>query len=565
MTMPFQKYAPYPTVHLPDRTWPDRVIDHAPNWMSVDLRDGNQALVNPMDAARKRRMFDLLVQVGFREIEVGFPSASKADFDFTRLLIEDDLIPDDLTIVVLTQAREHLIERTFEAIEGAPRAIVHLYNSVSELQRRVVFRLDREGVKGIAVQGAMWCREQAERQGGDVRFEYSPESFTGTELDYSLEVCEAVMDIFEPTPQRKLVVNLPATVEMSTPNVYADRIEWFSRNVSRRDAIELSVHPHNDRGAAVAATELALMAGAERVEGTLFGNGERTGNVDIVTLALNLFSQGVDPGLDLSELDEAARIVEECNELPIHPRHPYVGELVYTAFSGSHQDAIKKGMEARARSGGDGLWEVPYLPIDPSDVGRTYEAIIRVNSQSGKGGVSYVMQHDHQLDLPRRLQIEFAQSVQRIVDAEGGEQTPAQIWEAFVAEYLAEGRLVLGGYRVQGDGDGDVDRLEANVRLSGEEHVVQGSGNGPIAAFVTALTDELGIQVSVRDYHEHALGAGAGAQAAAYVEVDAGDEVSWGVGIHQSIVTASLRAVVSAVNRAERIAASRTPETAAAE
>ncbi len=427
------------------------MIDHAPNWMSVDLRDGNQALVNPMDSARKRRMFDLLVRLGFREIEVGFPSASKADFDFTRLLIEEELIPDDLTIVVLTQAREHLIERTFEAIEGAPRAIVHLYNSVSELQRRVVFRLDREGVKGIAVQGAEWCREQAERQGGDVRFEYSPESFTGTELDYSLEVCEAVMDVFEPTPQRRLILNLPATVEMSTPNVYADRIEWFSRNVSRRDAIELSVHPHNDRGAAVAATELALMAGAERVEGTLFGNGERTGNVDIVTLALNLFSQGVDPGLDLSELDEAARIVEECNELPIHPRHPYVGELVYTAFSGSHQDAIKKGMEARARSDGDGvLWEVPYLPIDPSDVGRTYEAIIRVNSQSGKGGVSYVMQHDHQLDLPRRLQIEFAQSVQRIVDVEGGEQTPAQIWEAFVAEYLAEGRLVLGGYRVAG-------------------------------------------------------------------------------------------------------------------
>jgi 2-isopropylmalate synthase len=565
MTMPFHKYAHYPTVHLPDRTWPDRVIEQAPNWVSVDLRDGNQALVNPMDSARKRRMFDLLVRLGFREIEVGFPSASKADFDFTRLLIEQDLIPDDLTIVVLTQAREHLIGRTFEAIEGAPRAIVHLYNSVSELQRRVVFRLDRDGVKGIAVQGAEWCREQAERQGGDVRFEYSPESFTGTELDYSLEVCEAVMDVFEPTPARRLIVNLPATVEMSTPNVYADRIEWFSRNVSRRDAIELSVHPHNDRGAAVAATELALMAGAERVEGTLFGNGERTGNVDIVTLALNLFSQGVDPGLDLSELDEAARIVEECNELPIHPRHPYVGELVYTAFSGSHQDAIKKGMEARARAGADGLWEVPYLPIDPSDVGRTYEAIIRVNSQSGKGGVSYVMQHDHQLDLPRRLQIEFAQSVQRIVDAEGGEQTPAQIWDAFVAEYLAEGRLVLGGYRVQGDGEGNVDQIEATLRLSGDEHLVQGSGNGPIAAFVSALTDELGIQVSVRDYQEHALGAGAGAQAAAYVEVDAGDEVSWGVGIHQSIVTASLRAVVSAVNRAERIAASRTPETAAAE
>jgi 2-isopropylmalate synthase len=565
MTMPFHKYAHYPTVQLPDRTWPDRVIDHAPNWVSVDLRDGNQALVNPMDSERKRRMFDLLVRLGFHEIEVGFPSASKADFDFTRVLIEEKLIPDDLTIVVLTQAREHLIERTFEAIEGAPRAIVHLYNSVSELQRRVVFRLDREGVKQIAVCGAEWCREHAERLGGDVRFEYSPESFTGTELDYSLEVCEAVMDVFEPTPQRRLIVNLPATVEMSTPNVYADRIEWFARNVSQRDAIELSVHPHNDRGAAVAATELALMAGAERVEGTLFGNGERTGNVDIVTLALNLFSQGVDPGLDLSEIDEARRIVEECNELPVHPRHPYVGELVYTAFSGSHQDAIKKGMEAHGRAEPGGLWEVPYLPIDPSDVGRTYEAIIRVNSQSGKGGVAYVMQHDHKLDLPRRLQIEFAGSVQRIVDAEGGELTASQIWDAFVGEYLTEGRLALGGYRVQGDGAGDVDQIEASVMLAGVEHVVEGAGNGPIAAFVTALGDDLGVRVSVRDYHEHALGAGAGAQAAAYVEVDSHDEVTWGVGIHQSIVTASLRAVVSAVNRAERVAASRTPETAAAE
>jgi 2-isopropylmalate synthase len=565
MTMPFHKYAHYPTVHLPDRTWPDRVIDRAPNWVSVDLRDGNQALVNPMDSDRKRRMFDLLVHLGFREIEVGFPSASKADFDFTRLLIEEELIPDDLTIVVLTQAREHLIERTFESIEGAPRAIVHLYNSVSELQRRVVFRLDREGVKQIAVQGAEWCREHAERLGGDVRFEYSPESFTGTELDYTLEVCEAVMDVFEPTPQQRLILNLPATVEMSTPNVYADRIEWFARNVSKRDAIELSVHPHNDRGAAVAATELALMAGAERVEGTLFGNGERTGNVDIVTLALNLFSQGVDPGLDLSEIDEARRIVEECNELPVHPRHPYVGELVYTAFSGSHQDAIKKGMEAHGRAEPGGLWEVPYLPIDPSDVGRTYEAIIRVNSQSGKGGVAYVMQHDHKLDLPRRLQVEFAGSVQRIVDAEGGELTTAQIWDAFVAEYLTEGRLALGGYRVQGDGAGDVDQIEATIMLGGVEHVAEGTGNGPIAAFVAALGDELGVRCSVHDYHEHALGAGAGAQAAAYVEVDAHDEVTWGVGIHQSIVTASLRAVVSAVNRAERVAASRTPETAAAE
>jgi len=564
VSMPYRKYRPYETVELPNRQWPDTVISAAPIWCSTDLRDGNQALVDPMDSARKRRFFELLVSLGFKEIEVGFPAASATDFGFVRELIEQELIPSDVTIACLTQARPELIERTFEAIEGAEQAIVHLYNSTSVTQRRVVFRLDRAGITELAVRGTELCRKLAERTETRIRFEYSPESFHHTELDYALEICEGVAAEWVPTPDDKMIVNLPTTVEQFPPNVYADRIEWFGRNFSRRDACILSVHPHNDRGTAVATAELGLMAGAERVEGTLFGNGERTGNVDLVTLALNLLTQGVDPKLDLSHIDETRRIVEECNQLPVHPRHPWVGELVYTAFSGSHQDAIKKGMYAWRSSGAD-QWDVPYLPIDPSDVGRTYEAIIRVNSQSGKGGVAYVMQHDHKLDLPRRLQIEFAGSVQRIVDAEGGELTTSQIWDAFVGEYLTEGRLALGGYRVQGDGAGDVDQIEANVMLAGVEHVVEGTGNGPIAAFVTALGDDLGVRVSVRDYHEHALGAGAGAQAAAYVEVDSHDEVTWGVGIHQSIVTASLRAVVSAVNRAERVAASRTPETAAAE
>jgi len=565
--MPFGKYRPYPQVDLPDRSWPARAIERAPRWVSVDLRDGNQALVNPMDAARKRRMFKLLVRLGFKEIEVGFPSASKADFDFTRVLVDEGVIPADVTIVVLTQAREHLIERTFAAIEGVPRSIVHLYNSTSELQRRVVFRLDREGVKQIAVRGAEWCREYSAmlRGGEDVRYEYSPESFTGTELDYSLEVCEAVMDVWEPTPERRVVLNLPATVEMSTPNVYADMIEWFGRNVSRRAAIELSVHPHNDRGTAVAATELALMAGAERVEGTLFGNGERTGNVDIVTLALNLFAQGVDPGLEITDIDELRAVVEACNELPVHPRHPYAGELVYTAFSGSHQDAIKKGMEAYAR-GTSELWEVPYLHIDPADLGRTYEAIIRVNSQSGKGGVAYVMKADHHLDLPRALQVEFAQAVQRITDVEGGEMTSRQIMDAFGSEYLDDGPVALGAYRVSTEdaSDDEVDHIDATISVAGADHETTGTGNGPIAAFVAALAS-LGIAVAVRDYHEHAMEGGATARAAAYVEAEVDGEVTWGVGIHRSIVTASLRAVLSAVNRGRRLTAARSPETAAAE
>jgi 2-isopropylmalate synthase len=549
MPMPFHRYRPYPRVELPDRTWPDRRLERAPKWVSVDLRDGNQALVNPMDSERKRRMFELLLEVGFDEIEVGFPSASKTDYDFVRVLVDEDLIPDDVTIVVLTQARQELIERTMEALAGVPRAIVHLYNSTSELQRRVVFRSDREGIKCLAVQGARWCRDLAAPLEGDVRFQYSPESFTGTEPDYALEVCEAVMDVFEPTPERKLILNLPATVELSTPNLYADVIEWFDRSVKGRDSIILSLHPHNDRGCAVAATELALMAGGERVEGTLFGNGERTGNVDLVTLALNLLTQGVDPGLELGDIDRVRAIVEECNELPVHPRHPYAGELVYTAFSGSHQDAIKKGFDAMERTDGE-LFEVPYLLIDPHDVGRTYEAVIRVNSQSGKGGVAYVMSRDHSLDLPRGLQVEFAQAVQRITDAEGGELSSARLYETFEQEYLTyDEPLVLLSYQLA---SGDDDRVEATVRWRGEERVVAGVGNGPIAAFVTALREGLGVPVQVRDYHEHALGAGAGASAAAYVEADVDEDVTWGVGIHSSIVTASLRAVSSAVNRAAR-------------
>src|SRR5580765_2610219 len=436
MPMPYWKYRPYPTVDLPDRTWPDRVIGRAPIWCSTDLRDGNQSLVKPMDSARKQKMFDLLVTLGIKEIEVGFPSASKTDFDFVRRLIEEDRIPEDTTIAVLTQARPELIERTYEAIEGARRAIVHLYNSTSATQRRVVFRLDKQGITDLAVRGTTLCKELAETTQTEIVFQYSPESFHGTELDYALEICEAVIAEWGPTAEEKMILNLPTTVEAFPPNVYADRLEWFQRHFSARDHIVLSVHPHNDRGTAVATAELGLMAGADRVEGTLFGNGERTGNVDMVTLALNLFTQGVDPGLDLSQLDEAKRIVEECNELPVHPRHPYVGELVYTAFSGSHQDAIKKGMHAQERAESE-TWDVPYLPIDPKDVGRDYEAIIRVNSQSGKGGVAFLLANEYGLDLPRGLQVDFAQKVQAITDAEGGELSASELYELFGATYLA--------------------------------------------------------------------------------------------------------------------------------
>ncbi len=551
--MPTHKYRPYPTVELTDRTWPDRTITKAPIWCSVDLRDGNQALVDPMDPTRKQKMFDLLVALGFKEIEVGFPSASQTDWEFVRLLIEEDLIPEDVTIQVLTQAREDLIARTLESVKGARQAIVHLYNSTSETQRRVVFRSDREGIKDLAVTGAKWCLEFRDLAGTDtdIRYEYSPESFHGTELDYALEVCEAVLDVWEPTPERKAIVNLPSTVESSTPNVFADRIEWFLRHLSRRDSVILSVHPHNDRGTGVATAEMSLMAGAERLEGALFGNGERSGNLDLVTVALNLFSQGVDPELDFSDIDEARRVVEYCNQIGVHERHPYVGDFVYTSFSGSHQDAIKKGMEAQDA---DGTWDVPYLPIDPKDVGRTYEAIIRVNSQSGKGGVAYLMKTEHSLELPRRLQIEFSKAIQEIADSEGGEVTPEQIWRAFAEEYLTAVRpLELVSLRNL-EGEPGHDRVEATVRLEGEERTVVGAGHGPIDAFVAAVGSELGVDVRVLDYSEHALRSGADAAAAAYIEAAVGDHVLWGVGIDESIVTASLRAVVSAVNRAARLA-----------
>jgi 2-isopropylmalate synthase len=553
--MPHWKYRPYDTVDLPDRTWPERVLDRAPTWCSTDLRDGNQALVNPMDIARKRRFFALLLELGFKEIEVGFPAASKADFDFVRTLVEEELVPADVTIAVLTQARPDLIERTFEAADGARRAIVHLYNSTSVTQRRVVFRLDRAGITELAVRGTELCRALAGETDTEIVFQYSPESFHHTELDYALEICEAVADAWGPTTEQKMIVNLPTTVEHFPPNVYADRIEWFARRFSHRAATILSVHPHNDRGTAVATAELGLLAGAERVEGTLFGNGERTGNVDLVTIALNLLTQGVDPGLDLSRIDETRAIVESCNELPVHPRHPWAGELVYTAFSGSHQDAIKKGMYAQERSGSE-LWDVPYLPIDPKDLGRTYEAIIRVNSQSGKGGVAYLLQSEYGLDLPRGLQVEFAQRVQAITDERGGELTAAELYDVFTETYLGVGGpYVLHAYRHEAGADGD--RLAATITSEDGELELTGSGNGPIASLVQALGEQLGVTVHVREYHEHATSAGEAATAAAYVEADVDGDLTWGVGVHPSIVTASLRAVLNAVNRA--LAARRTP------
>jgi 2-isopropylmalate synthase len=547
MPMPHRKYRPYDAVDLADRTWPDVVIGRAPIWCSTDLRDGNQALVKPMDAARKQKMFDLLVRIGIKEIEVGFPSASKTDFDFVRRLVEEELVPADTTIAVLTQARPELIERTYEAIDGARRAIIHLYNSTSATQRRVVFRLDRDGITELAVRGTALCKELSEQTDTEIVLQYSPESFHGTELDYALEICEAVGEEWGPTPQRKMIVNLPTTVEQFPPNVYADRLEWFGRNFSRRDAAVLSIHPHNDRGTAVATAELGLMAGGERVEGTLFGNGERTGNVDLITLALNLLTQGVDPELDLSQIDEMKAIVEECNELPVHPRHPYVGELVYTAFSGSHQDAIKKGMHAQERSD-SGVWDVPYLPIDPLDLGRTYEAIIRVNSQSGKGGVAYLMETEHHLELPRGLQVDFAQKVQSITDERGDELTALELLDAFNEHYLAYAepyRLV--SYAHTSDGE---EQIAARVLVDGQEREIEGSGNGPIAALVDAFERNFGIVIRIREYHEHAMAKSADATAAAYVEADVDEDLVWGVAIHTSIVTASLRAVVNAVDRA---------------
>jgi len=561
-SMPTGRYTPFTPIDLPDRRWPSTVITKAPQWCAVDLRDGNQALIDPMTPARKRRMFDLLVAMGYKEIEVGFPAASQTDFDFVREIIEQDLIPADVRIQVLTQARPELIARTFEAVEGAPAALVHLYNSTSALQRRVVFGLDRKGITRIATDGAEEVSRWAEKYPDtDWRFEYSPESYTATELEFAVEVCNSVSAVWQPTEENPMVVNLPATVEMATPNVYADSIEWMHRNLERRNAIVLSLHPHNDRGTAVAAAELGYLAGADRIEGCLFGNGERTGNVCLVTLGLNLFSQGIDPQIDFSDIDEIRRAVEYCNELPVPERHPYGGDLVYTAFSGSHQDAIKKGFDHLNRDAtAEGIpveeftWQVPYLPIDPKDVGRSYEAVIRVNSQSGKGGVAYIMKTEHGLDLPRRLQIEYSRVVQDHTDTAGGEVDAKTMWSIFSEEYLDRSSpLHLIRTRIENPEDAEnidiFDRISARIVSRGEEQVVQGGGNGPVAAFCAAL-GEAGYDVRVLDYVEHALSAGGDARAAAYLECAIDGQVVWGVGIDSSITTASLKAVVSAVNRA---------------
>ncbi|MGV9193119.1 2-isopropylmalate synthase [Microbacterium sp. MC2] len=566
--MPIHKYRPYHEqirVDLPDRTWPSARIEKAPRWCAVDLRDGNQALIDPMSPERKRIMFELLVKMGYKEIEVGFPSASQTDFDFVRQLIEEDLIPDDVTIQVLTQSREHLIERTYEAIAGAKQAIVHLYNSTSILQREVVFRTDKQGVIDIALEGARLCREYEKRiPETTVYYEYSPESYTGTELEFAVDICNQVLEVFEPRPDRKVIINLPATVEMATPNVYADSIEWMSLHLNHRENVILSLHPHNDRGTAVAAAELGYMAGADRIEGCLFGNGERTGNVDLVALGINLLTQGIDPEIDFSDIDHVKRTAEYCNQLPVPERSPWAGDLVFTAFSGSHQDAIKKGfeaMDARAAAAGVSVdeieWAVPYLPIDPKDLGRSYEAVIRVNSQSGKGGVAYLLKTDHALDLPRKLQIEFSGVVQAKTDAEGGEVSSDEIWSIFTDEYLPAsaddakwGRFELLSTRTESDMSGDV-ALAVTLR-DGETTVdATGHGNGPVAAFLEVIRAQ-GFDIAVYDYVEHALSAGGDAQAAAYVELNVDGERLWGVGIDGDISTASLKAIVSGVNRAIR-------------
>lgn len=566
--MPVHKYRPFHeqiSVHLPDRTWPDARITEAPRWCAVDLRDGNQALIDPMSPERKRVMFELLVSMGYKEIEVGFPSASQTDFDFVRQLIEEDLIPDDVTIQVLTQAREHLIERTYQSLVGAKQAIVHLYNSTSVLQREVVFRTDKQGIIDIALEGARLCR-RFEKTIPDTKvyYEYSPESYTGTELEFAVDVCNQVIEIFEPTPDRKVIINLPATVEMATPNIYADSIEWMSRHLAHRENVILSLHPHNDRGTAIAAAELGYMAGADRIEGCLFGNGERTGNVDLVALGINMFTQGIDPQIDFSDIDQVKRTVEYCNQLPVPERSPWAGDLVFTAFSGSHQDAIKKGFEAmEATAAAQGVtvddieWAVPYLPVDPKDLGRSYEAVIRVNSQSGKGGVAYLLKSDHAIDLPRKLQIEFSGVVQAKTDAEGGEVTSDQIWSIFTDEYLPAteeaakwGRFELLATQTRSDMSGEV-VLDVVLRDDEQQLAVSGSGNGPVAAFVEVLRAQ-GFDITVYDYVEHALSAGGDAQAAAYVELQVGDQRLWGVGIDGDISTASLKAIVSGVNRSIR-------------
>ncbi|MEV6973835.1 2-isopropylmalate synthase [Kitasatospora sp. NPDC093806] len=563
--MRYGRYQPFGTVDLPDRRWPSQVISKAPRWLSTDLRDGNQALIDPMSPARKRKMFDLLVRMGYKEIEVGFPSSGATDFNFVRSLIEEGAIPEDVTISVLTQAREDLIERTVESLKGAPRATVHLYNATSPLFRRVVFKGSKDDIKAIAVNGTRLVMEYAEKILGDetvLGYEYSPEIFIDTELDFALEVCEAVMDVWQPGEGREIILNLPTTVERSTPNVYADKIEWMSRNLSRREFVCLSTHPHNDRGTGVASAELAVMAGADRVEGCLFGQGERTGNLDLVNVGMNLFSQGVDPEIDFSDIDEIRRTAEYCNQMEVHPRHPYAGDLVYTSFSGSHQDAIKKGFDALAADAraagvpvGEHTWGVPYLPIDPKDVGRSYEAVIRVNSQSGKGGVAYVLKNDHKLDLPRRMQIEFSRIIQAKTDAEGGEVTPAAIWAVFEDEYLPTtgnpwGRISLAGSRTLTTEDGR-DALTAEAVVDGAPVTLAGTGNGPVSAFADALA-QIGVDVRVLDYAEHALSEGGDAQAAAYVECAVDGRVLWGVGIDGNTVLASLKAMISAVNRARR-------------
>ncbi|WP_104099990.1 2-isopropylmalate synthase [Cryobacterium sp. M96] len=568
--MPIHKYRPYQeqfTIELPDRTWPDKHITAAPRWCAVDLRDGNQALIDPMSPERKRIMFDMLVRMGYKEIEVGFPSASQTDFDFVRSLIDGNAIPDDVTIQVLTQAREHLIRRTYESIAGARQAIVHLYNSTSVLQRKVVFREDKQGIIDIALAGARLCRAaEASVPGTTVYYEYSPESYTGTELGFAVDVCNRVLEVLEPTPERKVIINLPATVEMATPNVYADSIEWMSRHLAHRENVLISLHPHNDRGTAIAAAELGYLAGADRIEGCLFGNGERTGNVDLVALGVNLFTQGIDPQIDFSNIDEVKRTAEYCNQLPVPERSPWAGDLVFTAFSGSHQDAIKKGFEAMAVDAAtqdcgvdDLLWAVPYLPIDPKDLGRSYEAVIRVNSQSGKGGVAYLLKTDHALDLPRKLQIEFSGVVQSKTDQEGGEVTSEQIWEIFNDEYLPAshttpdakwGRFELHATRTSSDLSGSVE-LSVDLRDDTTVSSAVGAGNGPIAAFLGVMA-ERGIAITLYDFVEHAMSAGGDALAAAYVELDVNGTRFWGVGIDADISTASLKSVVSAVNRGIR-------------
>ena len=544
-----KKYKPYKPVIKGNRLWPSKVIENAPIWCSVDLRDGNQALIEPMGDERKKRMFSLLCKIGFKQIEIGFPAASQTDFDFTRYLINEKVIPSDVTIQVLTQARPEIIKRTFEALDGAPNAILHFYNSTSTLQRKVVFDKDKEGIKKIATDAAKLIKELSSKyKNTNWSFEYSPESFTGTELDYAVEVCDEVVDILKESSSNKIIINLPATVEMSTANIYGDQIEWMSENFKSRENICLSLHPHNDRGTAIAASEFGLMAGADRVEGTLFGNGERTGNVDIVTLALNMYSQGIDPNLDFSQINNVMREVEYCNQLPVHPRHPYAGDLVFTAFSGSHQDAIKKGLNA-LRSSNDPQWEVPYLPIDPADLGRTYEAVVRINSQSGKGGVAFLLEKDHGVSLPRRLQISMSQKIQKIADETGKEISTSEIWEIFHTNFVMpkSGHSFKNYSLTTSDSTNASDHIKAEIEIDGENHEISGSGNGPIDAFVNALNQKLSIDIKISDYHQSAISSGSDAQAAAYIELQKGDKTSWGVGINPNTTKASFEAIIVGV------------------